>query len=76
MNGTKEVAQRMVNAENAFIEIVMERIPCTREQAAKALATMIKLKVVKRHLGVSRYQVVHGAYLEPDALWEAVNYDE
>lgn len=46
MDGTRQIAQRMVIAEETFVQTVQELTGCTREEAAKALTTMRKLKVL------------------------------
>ncbi len=71
--GTKSIAQRMVNGENAFIEVIMDK-GFTQEEAVKAMTTMLKLKVAKYDIGVGRINVKHGAFLEVDAIRNAVNY--
>ncbi|WP_176329005.1 hypothetical protein [Burkholderia vietnamiensis] len=74
MDGTFQVAQRIVNAENHFIELVQEITGCSREEGAKALTTMSKLKVIKLDVGVSRYRPIHGVYMDADVLRNAINY--
>jgi hypothetical protein len=74
MNGTKEIAQRLVNAELDFVATVQEITGCTREEGFKALVTMKRLKVVKLDAGIGRYQVKHGAYMEAQALRNAIAY--
>ncbi|WP_434716319.1 hypothetical protein [Paraburkholderia sp. A3RO-2L] len=74
MIGNFHTAQRIVNAELGFIKIVMQITGCTEEEGAKALATLRKAKVVKLDAVNGRYTVVHGAYLEPEVLRNAINY--
>lgn len=73
MNGTKQVAQRIVNAEQDFVQMIMEK-GFTREDAFKAMHTMLKLKVAKLDPIIGRISVKHGAYLEIEAIRNAVNY--
>ena len=73
MEGTRQIAQRMVNAENEFRQIIMER-GFTRDEADKAMRTMLKLKVAKMDAVNGRISVVHGAYLDHQAIRHAVNY--
>lgn len=74
MEGTKQIAQRMVNAEENFADTVQEITGCTRDEAIKALATMRKLKVVKLDVAIGRYLPKHGAFMEADALRYAIAY--
>jgi len=74
MTGTKQVAQRIVNAEENFIETLMEIAGINREDAAKAMATMLKLKVAKLDAVIGRITVKHGAYLEASAIHNAVAF--
>jgi type IV pilus biogenesis protein CpaD/CtpE len=71
--GFRAVAQRIVNAENGFVQILMEK-GFTRDEAAKAMRTMLKLKVAKMDAVNGRISVKHGAYLESAAIRNAVNY--
>ncbi|MGP8437830.1 hypothetical protein ACT2FY_39065 [Paraburkholderia fungorum] len=74
MEGTKQVAQRIVNAGEHFVGVVQEITGCSREEGFKALATMRNLKVVKLDVAGSRYQVKHGAFMKAEALRAAINY--
>ncbi|WP_247391799.1 hypothetical protein [Ralstonia pseudosolanacearum] len=74
MEGTKQIAQRLVNAEEDFADTVQEITGCTRDEALKALATMCKLKVVKLDAGIGRYTAKHGAFMEAGALRNAIAY--
>lgn len=71
--GTRAIAQRIVNAEENFTQIIMEK-GFTRAEAQKAMRTMLKLKVAKLDAVGGKINVVHGAYLESDSLRNAVNY--
>jgi hypothetical protein len=73
MKETYQVAQRMVNAENDFRQVIMER-GFARDEANKAMRTMLKLKVAKLDAVNGRISVVHGAYLDHQAIRNAVNY--
>ncbi|WP_049096450.1 hypothetical protein [Burkholderia cepacia] len=74
MEGFKAIAQRIVNAEENFIETVQEITGCSREEGAKALSTMRKLRVIKLDVGIGRYTVTHGALMEAEALRNAIAY--
>lgn len=72
MEGTKQIAQRIVNAEENFADTVQEITGCTREDAFKALATMRKLKVIKLDAVIGRYIPKHGAFMAAEALRNAI----
>lgn len=74
MNGTQQIAQRIVNAENDFIETVREITGCTADEGLKALQTMRKLKVIKLDPIIGRYNAKHGAFMEAQALRNAIAY--
>lgn len=76
IKGTYEVAQRIVNAENNFIEVVMELSGWKKDEAEKVLAVYRKLKMVKLDLGIGRIKVKHGAYLDVDVIQNAIAYTE
>ncbi|KWK69107.1 hypothetical protein WT82_15040 [Burkholderia stagnalis] len=74
MEGTKQIAQRIVNAEENFIETVQAITGCSREEGEKALNTMRKLRVIKLDVAGGRYMAKHGAFMEADALRNAIAY--
>jgi hypothetical protein len=74
MEGTRQVAQRIVNAGENFVATVQEITGCTRAEGFKALDTMRKLKVIKLDVTAGRYMAKHGAFMEPDALRNAIAY--
>lgn len=67
------VAARMVSAEEGFIETLMGLGGISHNEAAHAMTVMFHLKVAKRD-GVDHIGVKHGAFLEPDAIRNAVAY--
>lgn len=71
--GTWQVAQRMVNAENNFLQLVMEK-GFSREEAIKIMQTYLKLKVAKLDAVNGVISLKHGAYWESDTLRNALNY--
>jgi predicted TIM-barrel enzyme len=71
--GTKAVATRIVNAEENFVQIIIEK-GFTKDEAFKAMRTMLKLKVAKLDAIIGRITVKHGAYLEASSIRNAVNY--
>jgi hypothetical protein len=68
------VAQRMVNAENGFVDYVMNLHNITKDDAEKVLRVYRKLKVVKMDAVIGRLNVVHGAYLDKGAIQNAINF--
>lgn len=76
IKGMYAVAQRIVNAENNFIEVVMELSGCTKAEAEKVLSVYRKLKMVKIDLGIGRINVKHGAYLDFDVIQNAIAYTD
>lgn len=73
MIGNQNTAKRIVQAENDFIEVIMSK-GFTKEEATKAMTTMLKLKVAKMDAVIGRISVKHGAYLEVDVIRNAVEY--
>lgn len=72
MEGTKQVAQRIVNAENAFIATIKNIVGCTDESAAKVLAVYRKYKIVKLDPIGGVINVKHGMYLDVDVILNAI----
>jgi hypothetical protein len=71
----RSVAQRVVNAENDFIEVLMNLGGISHADAAKAMGTMLRLKVAKLDPGIGRINVKNGAYLDRDVIRRAVTGD-
>lgn len=74
MEGTKHIAQRIVNAEENFITTVQEIAGCSRSDAVKAMTTMRKLRVIKLDVAGGRYIAKHGAFMEAGALRNAIAF--
>lgn len=75
MQGTKHVAQRIVNGENKFVETVCEITGCTQAEALKALSVMRRLKVVSIDPVLGSFKVAHGIYMEADVLRNAIAFE-
>ena len=73
MEGTKQIAQRIVNAENNFIDTLMTLGDVSRADATKAMRAMLRLKVAKLDAVSGRINVKHGAYLDREVIQRAVN---
>ena len=74
--GTKVVGQRLANAELHFQSIVQELTGCTKAEATKAFKVMRKFKVIKLDSSGDHYNAIHGAYMEPFALRNAINFPD
>jgi hypothetical protein len=74
MEGNKNTAHRIVTAENNFVESLVRIAGCTEEEARKAMRTMLNLKVAKLDAVIGKINVKHGAFLEPDAIRNAIAY--
>ena len=68
--GTRAVAQRLVNAEEHFLALVMES-GFDRSEAEIIFATYLKHRCVKRQ-GVDSYVVKHGGFWDKAALCRAL----
>jgi hypothetical protein len=68
------IAQRTVNAENNFIENVISISGCTKIEAEKVLSVYRKFKIVKMDAVVGVISVKHGAFLDADAIKNAINF--
>lgn len=73
VTGYRAIATRIVNAQERFIAI-LESKGFTREDAVKAMNTMLKLKVAKLDPVSGVINVRHGAFLEKEVIQNAVNY--
>jgi hypothetical protein len=69
----KPIAQRIVNAENDFIEVLMAQASISKDDAIKAMRAMLKMKVAKLDAVSGRISVKHGAYLDADVIKNAAN---
>jgi hypothetical protein len=69
--GYEAVAQRMVNAEERFVEFAIESASLTRSEAVKALTTMRKARVLKIDAVTGQFTFTHGAFAEASILRKA-----
>ena len=67
MDGTRQVAQRIVNAEERFIATVMER-GFTKEQAVRVLNIYRKARVLTLDAVGGTYSVKYGAFWDVAVL--------
>ena len=68
----KDIAHRIVTAENDFAASVMNVIGCTKDEAFKVLAVYRNAKITKNDYAVSRITVKHGAFLDAKVLRRAL----
>lgn len=66
--GLKNVAQRMVNAELAFLETLKTMGNITEDQARNVFAKYRKARVVKLDAVQGTYTVKHGALLDKEVI--------
>jgi hypothetical protein len=71
--GTRDIAQRLVNGENDFLEVLMERGGISREDAIKVLDHYRRVKVVKREGLGGRITVKHGEFLDKEVILRALD---
>jgi len=69
--GFEAVAQRIVNAENKFIETAMEQAGLTRPEAEKALAAFKAAKAIKIDPVGGQYSLTDGRFGERDVIRRA-----
>jgi hypothetical protein len=68
----KAIAQRIVNAENSFVETLMRCGNISKEDATKVMNLYLKKKLAKMDAVIGRISVKHGAFLDPHAIANAV----
>lgn len=68
----KDMAHRMVVAENGFIETLMRCGGITKDEAEKVFRIYRKAKILKNDYAVSRISVKHGAFLNRDVILRAI----
>ena len=71
-NPFEAIAQRTVNAEDAFIEMLGNMHNYSSVDAAKILRVYRKLKCVKLDAVGGRYTVKHGAFLDREVCDRAL----
>lgn len=72
--GTEQIAQRIVNAEENFTDVLVALGGISKADAWKALATFRKAKAIKMDAVGGRITVKHGAYLAKDVIVRASQY--
>lgn len=69
--GLRSVAQRMINAEDAFLDVLCSLGEINRGQAALVVAAFRKAKVIKFDAVAGEIRVKHGAFLDRDVIRRA-----
>lgn len=69
----KDMAQRSVNAENRFLEYVMQTTGASSAVAAKVLAYYRKHKLVRIDAVSGNFSVPHGALLDAATLRNCID---
>lgn len=70
--GLKNMAARMVAAENNFAEVLMKFGEISKADAEKVMAVYRKLKLVKMDAVMGVLTVKHGAYLDKQTIANAL----
>lgn len=68
----KDIAERIVTAENDFLDSLMRCGGITREEAVKVMKVYRKAKVLKNEYAVSRIAVKHGGFLDKEVIQRAL----
>ena len=71
IKGTKSIAQRIVNAEERFIEFAAETAGLSRAEAERALVAYRKARAIKIDPVGGGFTFAHGGFAEPDVLRRA-----
>ncbi len=69
--GLRNMAQRSVNAEEAFLRYIIKRAALTQDQAEHVLLIYRKYRVIKFDAVNGTFHVKHGSFLEKDVLQRA-----
>lgn len=71
--GTERMAQTLINAEDRFINEVIEQFGKTKTEAVKVLNEYRKAKVVKLDPVNGQFTLKHGAFWESDVIQNAID---
>ncbi len=70
--GIERVAQRIENAYVAMQDSMMNIAGISRSDASKAIETLKQVKAIKVNIRSGKFDVKHGAFMEPDVIRRAV----
>ncbi len=74
--GSRNVATRIVNAEEGLIETLSAIGGITRDEAHVVFAAYRKARAVKLDAVIGRYDVKHGAFLDREVIRRAAGVEE
>ena len=69
----QDMAERLVNAENDFLQIIQDIANCTQAEAIKVFKVYRNCKVLKYSAGIGRFSVIHGGFLDKETIQLAIN---
>ena len=67
----KDMATRIVNAEENFISFVMDSIKCNYDTGEKVLNLYKKERLLKIDPVIGQWNIKHGAFLDKKVLYRA-----
>jgi predicted phage-related endonuclease len=70
--GNRNTAQRIINAENDFVETLVRCGEISAADARKVMSFYLKNKIAKLDAVIGRVSVQHGAFLEKDVIRRAI----
>ena len=68
---TRDIAQRLVNADNEFIDCIIDQ-GYTEAEAVTIFGVFRQEKVIKLAAGIGRWNVTHGAFWEKAVMDNAL----
>ena len=74
--GFQDIALRLVNGDNQFLDNLREQFGTTTAQGEKVLRVFRKCKAVKRELSSGRWMLTHGAFWESKVIQRAIDSPE
>lgn len=74
--GFQDIAQRLVNGDNQFLDNLREQFGTTTEQGEKVLRVFRKCKAVKREVASGRWVLTHGAFWDSAVVQRAIETSE
>ena len=73
MTGTKAMAQKIINAETWFIDLIMENYNKTEKEAFKVFEAYKKHKLIKIDIQMSNYKIKDGRFMDPKVIDNVLN---
>lgn len=72
-NAFQGIAQRTVNAENSFVQSVMEQFGKTENEAQQVLTVFKQCKAVKIDAVTGQFALTHGAFWDIEVINNALS---